>query len=232
MSMMYPDILYILYNILATEEDAQSMLNLSYVNKLSNRVFRLYPNKYLCLQSIQICKLAQSQSGLDILKKELLDLILVSTNISPMVTEIQCLIRFMHMTNPNINMSNALDRLIPDNTKTGNDMTYDPGNELILVLLAFSTFLSKWTYQPINFQIPLDHFMTTNEWTLLETYLDKFWQLLFVYISNHRNFDSETFEDWYVTYDHYSLYSIPNENNSEKITLYLNKLKVIYQLIN
>lgn len=231
MSLMYPDILYILYDILAADEDAQSMINLSYVNKLSNRVFRLYPNKYLNLQSVQICKLAQSQMGLDILKKEMLDLLLVDTNISPMISEIQCLVRFMRMTNPTVNMSNALDRLIPDNTKTGNDMTYDPGNQLILILLAFSAFLSKWTYQPIEFKVPLDHIMTINEWTLLETYLDNFWRLLFIYTANHHNFDSETVEDWYVTYDHYSLYSIPNENNSEKMTLYLNKLKVICQLI-
>jgi len=229
---MYPDILYLLYDILATEEDAQSMINLSYVNKLSNRVFRLYPNKYLKLQPIQICKLARSQLGLDILKKELLNFILVDTHISPMITEIQCLVRFMRMTNPAIDMANALDRLIPDNTKTGNDMTYDPGNELILILLAIAAFLSKWTYQPINFQLPLDHIMTINEWTLLETYLDTFWRLLFLYIANHRNFDTETVEDWYVTYDHYSLYSKSNVINNEKMTLYLNKLKVIYQLIN
>lgn len=225
-----PDILYVLYDILANDEDAQSMINLSHVNKLFNRVFRLYPTKYLKLQSIQICKLSQSQAGLDLLKKELLYLILVDTQISPMITEIQSLVRFMSMTNPTINMGNALDRLIPDNTKTGNDMTYSPGNDLVLILIAIAAFLSKWTYQPINFVVPLDHIMTSKEWTLLETYLDKFWQLLFIYIC--RNFDSETLEDWYVTYDHYSLYSKPNMINNEKMTLYLNKLKVIYQLIN
>jgi len=227
--MNVPDILYLIFDTIASQEDAKSLLNLASVDKLSRRIFLAYPNKYLPLPSLRVYKLSTNLEGLSILKKDLLDLILVKTRISPMIGDIWSLVKFLRITDPNMNMGNALDRLVPDNTLTrGNDMSFKPGQLLPCIMSTIVMLLRKWanfskTYTFGNTEVLIDI------WKELETSLDAFYYMLLRYwLEVHPNISKN---DWEVDYDNYSLYSKRNLNNPEKITLYLNKLKTIYQLV-
>lgn len=224
------DILYLIFDAIASGEDAKSLLNLASVNKLSWKVFTTYPNKYLRLPSLRVYKLSISNDGLASLKKDLLDLILVKTQITPMIGDIWSLVRFLRITDPSINMGNALDRLVPDNTLTrGNEMSYKPGQLLPCIMSAIVIWLSRW----FGFLNTLDSFdniteVSINIWKQLEYALDKFYRTLLRYwLESH----DVSRNDWEVDYDNYALFSKQNNENPEKMTLYLNKLKTVYQLI-
>jgi len=151
-------------------------------------------------------------------KNELLSLLLVETQISPMIGETWSLVKYLRRTDNNVTMGTCLDRLIPDNTPSGNDMNYKPGvleDDLILLFVEWLEFyFGKVGY----------------EWLDMESSLDEFYRLLFKFKSSRMTVQQKN--DWIVTYDNYSLYSAQNIANPHKMTLYLNKLKTIYQMSN
>jgi len=213
--MDHHDILFVIYEILAENEDAESLINCSCVNKLMNRTFNAY-SKYKGLPSVRIFKLANS--NMVRFKTELLSLLLVETQISPMIGETWSLVKYLRRTDNNVTMGTCLDRLIPDNTPSGNDMNYKPGvleDDLILLFVEWLEFyFGKVGY----------------EWLDMESSLDEFYRLLFKFKSSRMTVQQKN--DWIVTYDNYSLYSAQNIANPHKMTLYLNKLKTIYQMSN
>jgi hypothetical protein len=221
------DILFIVFDILADSEDVKSLVNCSNVNKLMNRTYKAY-GKYEKLKSIKIYKLIISTHGLDIFKRELLELILVKTQISPMLSDIFSLVRFMRMTDKNVNLNDCLDRLIPNNLIDGNDMSYKPGELMPYLLSEFVSWLDKWAHP--NKKIDIDLENLDEVWRILEEPLDDLYRLMFKFKCEDMTIDKQN--DWYVVYDNFSLYSSQNIENEEKMTLYLNKLKVIYQLVN
>jgi len=229
--MDHHDILFVIYDILSDREDAESLLNCSLVNKLMNRTFNEY-DKYRRLPSVKICKLSNSPMGP--FKDELLSLLLVDTKISPMIGETWSMVKYLRTADNTITMGSCLDRLIPDNTPSGNDMDYKPGELLQELIIRIIAWLCKWSKFDLNQKtlVPDENAVeaSVETWYELESALDEFYRLLFKYVSSRMTVREKN--DWEVTYDNYSLYSTQNIANTKKTTLYLNKLKTIYQMSN
>jgi hypothetical protein len=229
------DILFVIFDILAEREDAQALINCSSVNKLMNRVFNAYKgNKYARLPSVQICKLANSPMAA--FKTQLLSILLVDTQINSMIGDTWSLVKYLRLDNPSVTMGTCLDRLIPDNTPSGNDMDYKPGVILSDLIVTFSYWLNTLPVAKTDFCFGEDMLdedavdVPVDTWYALELALDEFYRLLFKFKSSRMTAIEKN--DWGVTYDNYSLYSTQNIANTEKMTLYLNKLKTIYQMSN
>jgi len=219
--MDHHDILFVIYDILAENEDAESLINCSSVNKLMNRTFNSY-SKYKRLSSVKIFKLVSSDMVK--FKTDLLTLLLVETQISPMIGETLSLVKYLRRTDNDITMGTCLDRLIPDNTPSGNDMNYKPGvleDDLILLFVEWLELYSVFDTEV---------FKEKFNWLDMESSLDEFYRFLFKFKSSRMTVQQKN--DWIVTYDNYSLYSAQNIDNPHKMTLYLNKLKTIYQMSN
>lgn len=228
------DILFVIFDILAADEDAQSLVNCSNVNKLMYRTYRSY-SKYTKLPCVRIYKIVVSPS-IDRFKRELLELILVKTQISPMISDIYNLVRFLRMTDHNVNMNGCLDRLIPDNLEgTGNDMDYKPGALLPSLIASFVEWLNRWSCNNVIIRVSVPDDVGLPDipeeaWRMLEEPLDEFYRLAFMAKAPMLTDDEKN--DKHVAFRSYDLYSRSNSENNEKMTLYLNKLKTVYQLIN
>jgi hypothetical protein len=134
-----------------------------------------------------------------------------------MVEDTWKLIRFLKRVGEPVTMGLCLDRSIPNNSKTGNGLTYDPDDRRIVnhVQQCVQNWLYRWAYGE-------DLRNTSFEWTEVETTTNTFFNQLVQY--------TEDTEKWKADYHNFDLFSEENNANGSKITLYLNKLKIIYQL--
>jgi hypothetical protein len=230
------DILSVIMDFLVEDEDADSLHSCRLVCRKFKNVIDKYPSKYANMPFMKIAKLINSDIGITTFRKSLLDLLLVQTAISPIIGDTWGLIRFLQISDRHVNMENALDRLVPDSTKLGNDHSYEPTQELFIhVLISYMAWLNHWYLWNSANNLPLttlnDMFANLNTkdyWLILEEKLDELFRLLAKY-----KFQGDSSKlDWEIDYDYYSLYSTCNETYPNKIELLLNKLKIIYQMTN
>ena len=164
-------------------------------------------------------QLTKNSSLLQNFQTSILDLLLRDTQISPMIEDTWKLIRFLKRIGEPVTMGNCLDRSIPDNSKTGNGLTYDPDDKQMIdhVQQCIVNWLWKWCYSE-------DLRDNIFEWNEIEDETNKFFKELSKYTLNEKT--SELSERYYS----FDLFNKDNNANGSKITLYLNKLKIIYQL--
>lgn len=207
------DIIFLVIEKINETQDAKTIVACAGVNRQWNRVVKLYRKKFLDNQWMWVYQLTQNPSTLKNFQTGILDLLLRETQISPMVEDTWRLIRFLKRVGDPVTMGKCLDRSIPNNSKTGNGLTYDPDDARLVphVQRQIQRWLWKWTYgieQPVF------------DWGEIEDETDKFFDCLNAY-----------FEDsWEERYHNFDLFSPENNANGSKITLYLNKLKIIYQM--
>lgn len=227
------DVISVIMDFLAKDEDAYTLLNCRLVCKKIKTVIDKYQFKYNT-QFMKVAKLVNSIHGLSLFRNSLLNLLLVQTKISPFINDTWSLIRFMHIKDKRVNMENILNRLIPDNTKLGNNQSYEPTLELFInVIISFMNWLTQWHSWNHKSHISIDILtqMYNNDkyqtyWLILESNLNKLFRLLIKY----KFLGNSSKIDWEIDYDYYSLYSTQNNTYSNKIELLLNKLKIIYQI--
>lgn len=222
------DVLSVIFGFLVEDEDADSLRACRLVSKKMCNVIDKYPNKYN-KPFMKIAKLVDNAQAMHQFRESLLNLLLVETEISPIIGDTWKLIRFMSISDKHVNMENVLDRLVPDSTKLGNDQSYEPSPELaVKVLSAFMVWITKWYFwDPQSYlHIEVLKAMSQENWLVLEAKLNELFRLLLKYKLQGNSSQI----DWEVDYDNYSLYATRNTIYANKMELLLNKLKVVYQM--
>ena len=211
------DIIYSVVSKLSEVQDADSIVACAQVNRQWHRVVNSYPYKFFNYQWMWVYQLTKNPASLQNFQTSILDLLLRETEISPMVEDTWKLIRFLKRVGEPVTMGLCLDRSIPNNSKTGNGLTYDPNDQRIVghVHQCIQNWLYKWAYGN-------DLRQTTFEWTEVEEETNKIFDMILSYVDDE--------ERWKEDYHNFDLFSEENNANNSKITLYLNKLKIIYQL--
>lgn len=213
------DIIFSVIKVVSQNQDAKSLIACSQVNKHWNRVIKKHRKRFFGHQWMWAYQLNKNSSLLKNFQTSILDLLLRETQISPMIEDTWKLIRFLKRVGEPVTMGLCLDRSIPNNSKTGNGLTYDPDDKQLIeyVQQCIVNWLWKWCYTK---DLRMDLF----EWDEVEEETDKF----FEYFSRHSGDKTAEFSEQYHSFD---LFNEDNKANGSKITLYLNKLKIIYQLI-
>lgn len=219
------DILSVIFSFLADDEDANSLLSCRLVCKKMQNVidkYRYMGETFINTPFMKIAKLVNSKTGLSQFRASLLDLLLVQTQISPILSDTHRTIRFLQLTMvgvANVNIENALDRLIPDSTKLGNDQSYEPSPVLANhVITCINKWLHKWYVLDLSTTRTVQNPDNLQNLQQIEKSLDELFRLLVKYkiLSDKL--------DWESDYNYYAL------NDSNNLELLLNKLKVIYQV--
>ena len=204
------DIIFLVIEKINEIQDAKTIVACAGVNRQWNRVVKRH---FLDNQWMWVYQLTKNPATLKNFQTGILNLLLRETQISPMVEDTWRLIRFLKRVGDPVTMGKCLDRSIPNNSKTGNGLTYDPDDARLVphVQQCIQQWLWRWAYGE---ELP------AFDWSEIEEETDKFFTCLNAY-----------FEDsWEEQYHNFDLYSPENNANGSKITLYLNKLKIIYQM--
>jgi len=211
--MDYTDVICTVLDIFAKDQDAPTIVNCSAINAHWNNVVNYYPSKYLNNQWMWAYQLTRNRDSLKNFQTSILDLLLKDTQISPMIEDTWALIRFLQKTGEPVTMGLCLDRSIPNNSKTGNGLIYETDDPRIMehVKHAILQWLWHWGYAK-------DLREESFDWELVEDETDK----LYMYLNRHVEHD--------IDYHNFDLFSDENFANESKITLYLNKLKILYQI--
>jgi hypothetical protein len=205
------DIIFLVIEKINETQDAKTIVACAGVNRQWNRVVKRH---FLDNQWMWVYQLTKNPATLKNFQTSILDLLLRETQISPIVEDTWRLIRFLKRVGDPVTMGKCLDRSIPNNSKTGNGLTYAPDNARLVphVQQCIRRWLWQWAY---------GEEMQAFDWSEIEDETDKFFNCLNKYFEN---------QNWGEQYHNFDLYSPENDANGSKITLYLNKLKIIYQM--
>lgn len=207
------DIIFLVIEKINETQDAKTIVACAGVNRRWNRVVKQYRKKFLDNQWMWVYQLTQNPSTLKNFQTSILDLLLRETQISPIVEDTWRLIRFLKRVGDPVTMGKCLDRSIPNNSKTGNGLTYAPDDARLIPHVQRQ--IQRWLWRNAYSED-----LHTFDWSEIEEETDKFFNCLNQYSNGN----------WEEQYHNFDLFSPENDANGSKITLYLNKLKIIYQL--
>ena len=213
-------------NILADDGDAGSIQNCALINRQwCENVYFSYPRFYKTgwMWTYNLLKPSSSTLQKEFLSS-LLSLLLKDSTVAPgiIVDDAWRMMRFVNRKGNSLTMSIWLDRIIPDNTDEGNDMTLELTEEKLKPVLHA---INQWLYKFAYGEKPSDE---TPDLFDMECHTDTFYEDLLEFC----DMPEDKKDEWYNAYTYYDSDNEENEDNESKITLYLNKLKTIYALVD
>ncbi len=204
------DIIFLVIEKINETQDAQTIVACAGVNRQWNRVVKRH---FLDNQWMWVYQLTRNPTTLKNFQNSILDLLLRETQISPIVEDTWRLIRFLKRIGDPVTMGKCLDRSIPNNSKTGNGLTYAPDDAQLIPHVQRR--IQRWLWRDAY-----SNNLPSFDWGEIEEETDMFFNCLNKYSK----------ESWEEKYHNFDLFSLENNPNDSKITLYLNKLKIIYQM--
>jgi hypothetical protein len=208
------DIIFSIIEKISEDQDAKTIISCAGVNRQWNNVVNKYHRKFFDNQWMWVYQLTKNPRTMQNFQTSILNLLLRETQISPIVEDTWKLIRFLKRVGEPVTMGLCLDRSIPNNSKTGNGFTYDPDDTRLLTHVQ--QCIVNWLWQSGYCEDLRDR---SFEWSEVETETDKLFDLMSAHFPSHQDL-----------YHNFDLFSDENNENGSKISLYLNKLKIIYQI--
>lgn len=222
--------LYIMFDMLLAEQDIRSLYCCSMINHRWRDLIMVHSEKYFNNYYNVATIALYNQEKCVILQESILDLLLVKLGIAPNKRDISNMVSeanlFRISSLEDINMPLCLDELIPDEH---NGQTYVCRNETVMrttineILVWLRDYLFIDLFPTLGkLEMKPDFHVDVHIWAPIEDALDDFYYY-FLEIS-----DSDV-DKWS---DEYERYTNDDALGSHKITHILNKIKIIYTILD